>query len=223
MKHLVFSGLLSYILGCIHPAYLLGRKYRKIDIRENGSGNSGASNAIMVIGWKLGFLTLVFDVFKGYFAVYAAKRFLRTVIAMYVNAFAVIMGHIFPVQMKFRGGKGVAALVGASLGFGFPAFAAVFGALVAVTLITDYIAFGACAAAAAFALRTAVLYGSTVMLWGTLIILFVMILRHRSNFQRIFAGGNGEVTIRYFLKQRGIKPDDLDDVNRFKEYMENKH
>ena len=219
----MISGMLSYVLGAIHPAYLFGKIYRKLDIREKGSGNSGASNAIMVIGWKLGFLTLLFDVFKGYIAVYAAKRVFRTVLAMYLNAFAVIMGHIFPVHMKFRGGKGVAALVGVSMGFGFPAFAVVFGTLVFVSLVTDYIAFGACAAAAAFAVRTGVLYGCTVMLWGTLIILLVMTLKHRSNFQRIFAGGNGEVTIRYFIKQRGIKPDDLDDVNNFKEYMENKN
>ena len=218
MKKIIVSAILSYLLGCVHLAHYFGKKVKNVDIRTTGSHNSGTANAIMVVGWRYGLMTLVFDVFKGFFAVYAARRFLTGALPVYINAFSVIMGHIFPVTMKFHGGKGVATLLGSSLGISTVLFACLLGVLVFVTLLTNYIAIGDAGAACTFASYAYYIHGLSVMFGLACIVMVVMIARHMENYRRIAAGGAGEVPIDFFIKQRGIKPDDLEDIDDFKNY-----
>ena len=107
----VFTILIGYAFGSIQPAYILSKIVGKIDIREHGSGNAGASNITAIMGWKYGFLVGLVDILKGVFAVLVVKWIYPfSPDLAFLSGIMAIIGHIFPFYMKFRGGKGVAAL-----------------------------------------------------------------------------------------------------------------
>lgn len=108
---------MAYLIGSLSPAALIA-KFKHINLREEGTGNLGATNTTLVIGKSFGFLVMVIDVFKGFFAVKLAKRIVPEVgwLALLAGFFAVI-GHCFPFYLKFKGGKGLAAFGGAVLAF----------------------------------------------------------------------------------------------------------
>jgi glycerol-3-phosphate acyltransferase PlsY len=109
----------AYLIGSIPTSIIIGRLFYKMDIREHGSGNAGATNVVRVLGWKAGIPVMLVDVLKGWFAVYMTifvcpcmmtpDQFVYLRIGM---AAAVVLGHVFPVYAGFRGGKGVATLLG---------------------------------------------------------------------------------------------------------------
>ena len=113
--------LLSYLLGSLQPSYLLGKAIKHVDIRDYGSGNSGATNAIRVFGIKFGMVCLLIDAAKGALVILAVKLLLgpevlgsvgAAVLLQLVCGLCVIVGHNHPFYMHFRGGKGVAASIG---------------------------------------------------------------------------------------------------------------
>ena len=109
------SIIAGYLIGCINLSYLLSMR-RGFDIREHGSGNAGASNVIITMGKKIGAFVALFDIFKAYFAVKLAVTLFPTIFLVgIVTSVAVIMGHIFPFYMGFKGGKGFASLGGSIL------------------------------------------------------------------------------------------------------------
>lgn len=108
---LLFVGYLS---GSVPFGKIVG-KYHKIDIQKHGSGNIGFANSVRVLGWKAGMIVLVGDVLKGYIPVLIAKHYLGLDQTLVVALIAII-GHIFPVWLKFRGGKGIATGLGVTLG-----------------------------------------------------------------------------------------------------------
>jgi len=109
-----FLLLASYLLGSIPSGLILSKVLNKGDIRKSGSGNIGATNALRVGGKLLGTLTLIFDILKGLASIILAIIFEQKFIAVY--GFVCILGHIFPIWLKFRGGKGVATVLGVMLG-----------------------------------------------------------------------------------------------------------
>lgn len=109
----LYCILIGYAFGCIQTSYLVGKWFKKIDIRNYGSGNAGATNAFRVYGKGLGTFCLVFDALKGVAAVLIARFcFQNSVLLMLITGFAVIIGHNFPFYMNFKGGKGIAASLG---------------------------------------------------------------------------------------------------------------
>jgi acyl phosphate:glycerol-3-phosphate acyltransferase len=110
--------LLGYFLGNISPSYLAGKWFRKIDIREHGSGNAGATNVIRVLGWRFGVPVFLLDMLKGFGAA-ALGSALGGEIGAALAAIGVVIGHDFPVFLNFRGGKGIASTTGIFL-FLFP-------------------------------------------------------------------------------------------------------
>ncbi len=103
----------AYISGSIPFAKIVGRFYG-IDIQKHGSGNIGFANTVRVLGWKAGLVVLPADVLKGFIPVIIAQHYLTLGLAMFV-ALAAISGHIFPVWLRFRGGKGIATGLGVVL------------------------------------------------------------------------------------------------------------
>ncbi|MFA6925310.1 MAG: glycerol-3-phosphate acyltransferase, partial [Bacteroidales bacterium] len=114
------SGILiSYLLGSIPFAVLIGKLFYNTDVRKQGSGNSGATNTLRILGVKAGIIVLLLDILKGYASVKlvyllaihnpSSEEFANLQI---LYALAALMGHIFPVYIKFKGGKGVATLTG---------------------------------------------------------------------------------------------------------------
>ena len=106
--------IIGYALGCIQTAYIIGKLYKKIDIRNYGSGNAGATNAMRVLGMRIGVLTLAVDALKAILAVVVTALIFgydNKYLLLYAGI-GVVLGHNYPFYMKFKGGKGVAATLG---------------------------------------------------------------------------------------------------------------
>ncbi|MEE9366849.1 MAG: glycerol-3-phosphate 1-O-acyltransferase PlsY [Dehalococcoidales bacterium] len=104
--------VIAYLLGSIPSAYIAGRLFKGIDIRQVGGGNIGAVNTLREIGLVPGLLVLVADIAKGSLAVIIALRLDLSLILVLVAGFAAVVGHSWPVFLKFKGGKGAAATIG---------------------------------------------------------------------------------------------------------------
>lgn len=138
----VLAALIGYLLGCSNMAYYISLT-KRIDLRKSGTGNYGTSNALIQMGWKAGALVFIHDVGKGALAVFLAKWFFKkATFAPYLAGLAVVIGHIFPFYMKFKGGKGFAPYGGAVLAlnpaFGFTMLAIV----IAVCFVCNYVVVG---------------------------------------------------------------------------------
>lgn len=180
--------LLSYALGCSNMALYLS-KLKKVDLRAGGSGNLGASNAVILMGWKAGVLTAIHDIGKAALAVLLARLFFGDLPNIgAVAGVAAVLGHIFPLPMKFRGGKGFASYVGMTLALNWRFALVVVAVIVAVTLITDYIVAGTTATVLlvpsylGWVDRSPLLF--SILLIATAVILF----KHRENYKRMLAG-----------------------------------
>lgn len=114
----LFVAIFSYLMGTISGSFLIGKHHFNMDIRQEGSGNAGTTNAIRVMGLKFGFLTFLIDFLKGSLTVYLVKYTLGPSY-VYLSMFFCVLGHVFPFYMHFKGGKGVATTMGASLLIGF--------------------------------------------------------------------------------------------------------
>lgn len=109
---LLFVSLIGYLIGSVPFGYVIGTRFYRTDIREHGSGNLGASNAGRVLGKKAGAAVMALDFLKVTFSVYLALRISSHPWSMACGAVAAAIGHCFPVYVRFRGGKAVAALYG---------------------------------------------------------------------------------------------------------------
>ncbi len=185
----------AYLVGSIPFGYLLVRFVRKEDIRAVGSGNIGATNVARAGSKGLGILTLVLDLSKGLFVVLLARHLAPRMPGVPSDlavgaAVAAVLGHVFPVWLRFRGGKGVATALGVFLAL-VPAVAvasvAVFALVVALTRIVSL----ASIAAAAFLPLFAVLLvpdRSPVYLTGVIFIALLVIVKHQANIARLLNG-----------------------------------
>lgn len=189
MTAYVLAALLGYALGCLNPAFLLGR-LRGFDIRDTGSRNAGASNALVTMGPKAAAAVGALDMGKACAAALLAAVLLPgTPAAAAVAGAAAVLGHIFPFYMGFRGGKGFAPFLGMTLALDWRFFLALVAAVVVITLITDYIVIGTFAsivsvpaylAFSARAERLAALAVAAVSL--------VIFAKHFVNVKRLFTG-----------------------------------
>ncbi|MFP7169353.1 glycerol-3-phosphate 1-O-acyltransferase PlsY [Terribacillus sp. 7520-G] len=111
------SVILAYLLGTLNAAYYMMKWKHGIDIRTIGSGNAGATNAGRAMGKKGFFLVLIFDLAKGMLAVLFVRESGQTELIAGLSVIAAVLGHIFPVQLRFKGGKGIAVSLGALIIF----------------------------------------------------------------------------------------------------------
>ena len=134
--------LVGYLLGCSNLAAYLA-KWKHVDLKSRGSGNNGASNAAIVLGWRAGVATALHDIGKAALAV-ALARWLFPQLAYGPEAAGVacVLGHVFPVFLKFRGGKGFASYLGMTLVLNWKLALVLMVAVGLITLIADYIVFG---------------------------------------------------------------------------------
>ncbi len=176
----------AYLLGSSNMAYWLSR-LRKVDIQSHGSGNLGASNATVLLGWGAGALVAVHDIAKGLLAVLVVKLvFPGLEYAGAVAGVAAVLGHIFPFYLQFRGGKGLATFLGMTLALNWKLGAAVAVLLVAVTVVTDYIALGTLSVAAVVPVGLFLQSGSLLLVLIIGIATVVMFVKHRDNLLRIW-------------------------------------
>lgn len=178
----------GYLLGSIPFSYLVARLTGVADIRKVGSGNVGATNVMRAAGWLPGLLAFALDAAKGALAVGLAQRFDAAGLLPALAAIAAVLGHVFPVWLGFRGGKGVATGAGA---FAPVSPLASLGALLAfgvVLLVTRYVSLGSIVGAITlagllFAFGAPAPVARAGVLLGALII-----FRHRDNLQRLLRG-----------------------------------
>ncbi len=188
---LVFAG---YLLGSIPFGYLLVRLRSGRDVRAIGSGNIGATNVVRAAGWSTGVATLILDLAKGVFAVWLAGHFSDGNIRIMMFAgLAAILGHVFPVWLKFSGGKGVATALGVFLMISWTAVAAAVAVFAIVVLFWRYISLASVSAAAALPFLVYLLYAPghappTAVTAGTLLASVLIIVKHRKNIERLMAG-----------------------------------
>ena len=180
--------LISYMVGALNPAYLLAR-LRGIDIRTRGSGNAGASNALLLFGKLRGALCAVFDVLKAFGVTFSAKMlFPEDSLLFAVAASACILGHICPFYMKFRGGKGLACLGGVFMAFDIRVFGVLLACEIVVALATNYLCFVPITAGVALPVIFGVMTrnaAGTVLLG---VVACVVVWRHAQNVRRILRG-----------------------------------
>jgi len=181
----ILAIVIGYLAGCIQSAYIIG-KLQKIDIREHGSKNSGASNAFTVMGWKKGVLVGLIDILKCAIPVLTLKLiFPDDTLIQVVGGVGVVLGHVFPVFMGFRGGKGTASLVGMTIGLHPLLFVVAGLAMLAGTFLTDYIAIGT-VAMLAMILAWMIIFdfnALAIILYSCIIML--SLYKHYVNFKRI--------------------------------------
>lgn len=189
--------LLAYIIGSIPTAVWVGKVFFKLDIREHGSKNAGATNAIRVFGWKAGLPVFLFDVFKGWLAVMMSVFILsgelspdQMVFLKIGTAAAVVLGHVFPLFAGFRGGKGVATLLGVGMAI-FPlAVWVVLAVFIIILLGTGYVSLGSITGALLFPfIEIFVFKQENIWLIGLAILVAVFVpITHRNNIKRLLAG-----------------------------------
>lgn len=187
---ILISAVAGYLLGSIPFGYLLVRAFRGADVRTTGSGNIGATNVARTSP-ILGLMTLVFDVLKGIAAVgLALTMFPANRTAAFVAALAAISGHVFPVWLRFRGGKGVATGVGSFLLLTPKAILLAMAVFVALMAIFRYVSLASVTAAATLPVFAVLLHeapsSAQIVLAGTSSAL--IILKHRQNIHRLLAG-----------------------------------
>lgn len=180
--------LLGYLLGMVNPSYILART-RGIDIRTRGSGNAGASNALLLFGKLRGFLCAVFDIAKAAVAVILTRFwFPEDSLVFAVTAAACLLGHIFPFYMKFRGGKGLACMAGIVLAYDLRVFGIMLVCEAVIALATQYICFIPMSAAVAFPVVYGFMTGDMVGSLLLAVVGVVVIFRHTENIKRILRG-----------------------------------
>ena len=138
----VISALIGYLLGCISPSFLIGKR-RGYDVRETGSKNAGASNTIIMAGKFAGVLVAVLDILKAAASWWiAAALFPELEFAGQIAGAACVLGHMFPFYLKFKGGKGFASYLGMILAINWKVALCILAAVVILTVLTDYIVVG---------------------------------------------------------------------------------
>lgn len=194
--------LFAYLTGAFPSAVWVGKTFYKIDVREFGSGNAGATNTFRVLGKKAGIPVLIMDIFKGWLSVNyisfltnipeSAEAIFEIKLAFGIAA---VIGHLFPIYTGFRGGKGIATLLG--LLIGLHAIAALYSILVFVIVFitSKYVSLGSIIASIAFPIIVILILGSTNISLN-LFAFFVPILSlitHQKNIERLLRGEETKV------------------------------
>lgn len=195
--------LLAYLVGAIPSAVWVGRTFYGIDVREYGSGNAGATNTFRVLGKKPGIAVLIMDILKGFLAVKIAylvgdyepqsPEFIDFELALAVCG---LMGHIFPVYVGFRGGKGVATMLGILIGV-HPE-AALFCALVFMVsfTISRFVSLSSMLAGITFPVVIMVFYStnSSINIFSLAVAIMILVT-HQRNIERLLAGEESKVNL----------------------------
>jgi glycerol-3-phosphate acyltransferase PlsY len=191
---LLLVPLVAYFLGSIPFGLILAKLFGGTDVRKKGSGNIGATNVARVAGPLAGILTLIFDIAKGAAAVLLAERLSNdSATWMMIAAVAALVGHCFPVWLKFKGGKGVATAAGVFLVLSPPAFLGGVILFLLVVIVWRYVSLGSISAAAAMPLLMYFLWAPhhappLAVTFGALAAALLIIYQHRGNLQRLLEG-----------------------------------
>ena len=193
------AATIAYFLGSIPFGYLLVRMFRKEDIRQTGSGNIGATNVLRSGSRWLGILTLALDLGKGFLAVEIARHLTtghHAIQAGSIAALFAVIGHVFPVWLRGKGGKGVATALGVFLALAPLAAVCSVIVFIVVTTMTRYVSLASILAAVSFPVWVLlaqrflhVHYGyGPIFVVGTILVPAIILIKHRKNIDRLLHG-----------------------------------
>jgi acyl phosphate:glycerol-3-phosphate acyltransferase len=199
MIYLQIAALIgiAYLIGAIPTSIWVGRLFFNIDIREYGSGNAGATNFMRVLGVRVGLPVLIFDIFKGWAAVYCIHLFsvYPPQTDSYVNlqiflGIAAVIGHIYPVYVGFRGGKGVATVFGVLLALHPLATLCAAGVFILTLLITRYVSVSSMIAGISFPVWLWFVFNSpfVYLRFFSILVSVLLILTHMKNIRKLISG-----------------------------------
>ncbi|HDR3125219.1 TPA: glycerol-3-phosphate 1-O-acyltransferase PlsY [Staphylococcus aureus] len=187
--------LLSYLIGAFPSGFVIGKLFFKKDIRQFGSGNTGATNSFRVLGRPAGFLVTFLDIFKGFitvfFPLWLPVHADGPIITFFTNGLIVglfaILGHVYPVYLKFQGGKAVATSAGVVLGVN-PILLLILAIIFFIVLkIFKYVSLASIVAAICCVIGSLIIQ-DYILLVVSFLVSIILIIRHRSNIARIFRG-----------------------------------
>lgn len=220
----IISCLIAYLLGSIPSAVWVGKAFWNIDVREYGSGNAGATNTFRVLGKKAGIPVLIMDIAKGYLAVqlatlldlylhdirqftilgneidFAAVRTPLPGTQQFVNfklalGICALLGHIFPVYVGFRGGKGVATTLGLVSGVHPQAALICAGIFFLSFIITHYVSLSSMIAGFSFPIIIWLVYGETITTMNifAMAVAIIILITHQRNIERLLKGDESKI------------------------------
>jgi glycerol-3-phosphate acyltransferase PlsY len=202
--------LIGYFIGTVNPSYIIA-KINGFDIRQRGSRNAGASNAVILLGKSVGLVCAIFDIAKPCIAIAISRLvFPDFKLNFALTGCACILGHILPFYMGFKGGKGLACLGGVILAFDMRVFGIMLACELVIALVTKYICLVPMTASVAFAVIYGVMTGDipgTLLFSGAAV---VILWRHVENIRRIRAGK--ELRLSYLWNKQG-EVDRLQKIN----------
>ena len=206
-NEIILFVLLSYLTGAFPSAVCVGKIFYNMDVREFGSGNAGATNTFRILGKKAGIPVLIMDIFKGWLAVYyvnflsnsfllengSAEIFFETKLAFGISA---VVGHLFPVYTGFRGGKGIATMLGLLIGLQPEAALYSFLVFLFIFLITRYVSLASIIAS--FVFPVIIIFflasdNSSLKLFSVFVPVLSLIT-HQKNIERLIRGEETKVT-----------------------------
>jgi acyl phosphate:glycerol-3-phosphate acyltransferase len=206
----ITAVVLAYLIGSIPSAIWVSKWFFGIDVRDYGSKNAGATNTFRVIGRKAGFPVLFFDILKGWASVFflsqmshyseGSNQFINLQLAIGISA---VFGHVFPVYERFKGGKGVATLLGIILAINFPAAGVSFIIFLLTFLISQYVSLGAITAAVCFPFITVFVFDSksVSLIIFSIAISIMVILTHKKNIERLIKRQENKMPINLKIKK----------------------
>lgn len=208
MMNLILGMLCSYLVGSIPTAYIFGKLYKNLDIRQHGSGNVGATNVFRVLGKVPGVMVLLIDITKGLLAITVVANFfnLAGIVDFTILAVCVVGGHNWTVFLKFKGGKGIATTLGVLIGLTIqiptlcPVLLGTLGVWLLCFLTTGFVSLASIMAAIALPCIMVITHKSIeLIILGVIFCIFVVV-RHRPNIKRLLAGQESHVRLPFHRK-----------------------
>jgi glycerol-3-phosphate acyltransferase PlsY len=199
MQDIFIVSLIGYLFGNIQATYLITKYFKKTDIRTYGYGNAGASNVVESFGIKYGLLVALIDILKAILSILLIKSLYSITLSsnptlLYLNGFSVILGHVFPYHMNFKGGKGTVSLIGVLFGINF--FYGLLGLIIIIlgTYITDRVALGTIGLTLYWILLTQYLNLGLKPLLISILMCLLSLYLHLPNYKRILNNTEGRLS-----------------------------
>ena len=214
--------VMAFLVGGIPFGYLVGRGLLKDDIRKHGSGNIGATNVTRLLGWKWGFVVLFLDALKGLLPTLATKLYLQdrgsdelAILGAILAGICCILGHMYPIWLKMRGGKGVATALGVILVIAPQASGVALATFLIVFGVSRIVGLASIVSVTSFAIAQLTFMGQDVFMFGQLpltlfstIIPALIVWKHRSNIRRMWQGD--EQQMKAGSESRETTPDSVE-------------
>ena len=194
---IILSCFFTYLIGSIPTGFIMGKLTKGIDIRNFGSGNIGTTNSIRILGKKIGILVFLIDFFKGYFSILLASYLIVNEELLFIPAFFTIIGNLFTIFLKFKGGKGVATSAGVFFALSPISFSFALLTFILVIFISKYVSLSSIFACFALAMCETILYVKKLSNLNLLIFVYLIclliLLKHISNIKRILRNEESKI------------------------------